>query len=58
MPIFITIPDRKALTGDGAAGCASGSQVCNGTAPALIKQPTKNSIGATKLLDLTNPVTP
>src|SRR5574340_444540 len=41
MPIFIMTADINAETLLGATGCAFGSQVCNGTIPAFVPNPTK-----------------
>ena len=37
---------RRADTGEGAAGCASGSQTCSGSRPALAPKPTSASTNA------------
>ena len=39
MPILIMTPDMSAEILDGAAGCASGSQIWNGMMPALTPNP-------------------
>jgi hypothetical protein len=39
-PVLIITPDMSAETFDGAAGCASGSQMCRGMMPALMPKPT------------------
>ena len=44
---FSITPDMSAETWDGAAGCASGSQACSGTSPALVPKPRKASPKAT-----------
>ena len=38
----------SAETGDGAAGCASGSQTCSGTSPAFAPKPRSASRNATE----------
>ena len=43
MPVLIITPDISAETWLGAAGCASGSQTCSGTNPALVPKPTSAS---------------
>ena len=43
------MPDIKADTWEGAAGCARDSQICNGTKPALMAKP-KNASKKTRLL--------
>ena len=40
-------PLISADTGDGAAGCASGSQACSGSSPALAPKPNNASRYAT-----------
>jgi hypothetical protein len=40
-------PLINAETGEGAAGCASGNQACNGITPALAPKPTNASANAT-----------
>ena len=39
----MSTPDMKAETLLGATGCAAGSQMWNGTMPALMPKPTRNS---------------
>ena len=41
-------PLISADTGDGAAGCASGSQTCSGTIPAFAPKPNSASRNATE----------
>src|ERR1035437_9080394 len=42
-PVLIITPESMALTGDGAAGCASGNQIWpNGHMPILMPKPTRN----------------
>src|SRR5262249_21466227 len=43
-PILIITPDISADTWLGAAGCAIGSQTCNGTSPAFEPKPTNASV--------------
>src|SRR6185369_16907351 len=43
MPAVISTADISAEMLLGAAGCASGSQMCNGITPAFTPKPTKNS---------------
>ena len=43
MAVFSITPLIIADTGEGAAGCASGSQTCSGTRPALAPKPTSAS---------------
>ncbi|MCZ7639440.1 MAG: hypothetical protein M5U12_27390 [Verrucomicrobia bacterium] len=44
---MIITPDSSALTGEGAAGCASGNHTCpNGHIPSLIPNPARNSPSA------------
>ena len=38
-PAFVNIPDSRADAGAGATGCALGSQICRGKAPALAPNP-------------------
>ena len=40
IPAFVKMPDKRALAGAGATGCAFGSQTCNGNAPAFAPNPT------------------
>ena len=44
---FSITPLIRADTGEGAAGCASGSHTCSGTSPALAPNPTSASSSAT-----------
>ena len=46
MAVFSITPLISADTGDGAAGCASGSQTCSGTRPALAPKPNSASRNA------------
>ncbi len=39
MAVLSITPLISADTGDGAAGCASGSQTCSGSTPALAPKP-------------------
>ena len=39
MAVLIMTPDMSAETWDGAAGCASGNQTCNGMIPAFVPKP-------------------
>ncbi len=48
MAVFSITPLISAETGDGAAGCASGSQTCSGTIPALAPKPNSASRKATE----------
>ncbi len=48
MAVFSITPLISADTGDGAAGCASGSQMCSGTMPALAPKPKNASRKATE----------
>ena len=41
IPVLIITPDIRAEMWLGAAGCASGSQICKGTIPALVPKPSK-----------------
>ena len=43
MPILIITPDITAETWLGAAGCASGSQMCTGQNPAFVPKPASAS---------------
>ncbi len=43
MPVLIMTPLISADTWEGAAGWASGSQMCSGTSPALVPKPTRAS---------------
>ncbi|SAL87776.1 hypothetical protein AWB68_08534 [Caballeronia choica] len=45
-PAFRTKPLIRADTGDGAAGCASGSQTCSGKIPAFVPKPNSASRNA------------
>ncbi len=47
MAVFSITPLIRAETGDGAAGCASGSQTCTGRKPALAPKPNSASRKAT-----------
>ena len=46
IPVLVKIPDNKAEAGAGATGCAFGSQICNGNAPALAPNPTNKQTPA------------
>ena len=39
MPPFVMIPESTADAGEGATGCAVGSQACRGNIPALQPKP-------------------
>ena len=39
IPALVRIPDRRAEAGAGATGCAFGSQICSGKAPAFAPKP-------------------
>ena len=43
MAVFSMTPLIIAETGEGAAGCASGSQTCTGRSPALAPKPSSAS---------------
>ena len=43
MAVFSMTPLIMAETGEGAAGCASGSQTCTGRSPALAPKPNSAS---------------
>ena len=46
-PVLIITPESSAETGEGAAGCASGSHIWpNGHMPALMPKPTRKSSSA------------
>jgi hypothetical protein len=48
MAVFSMTPLIIADTGEGAAGCASGSQTCTGSRPALAPKPNSASRKATE----------
>jgi hypothetical protein len=58
MPVLIIIPDISADTCDGAAGCASGSQMCMGISPALVPKPTSASRKAMPAVAVPDPANP
>ena len=49
-PTLVRIPERRAEAGDGATGCALGSQTCTGNIPALAPNPSRIHIPAARIL--------
>ena len=46
IPVFVRIPDKSALAGAGATGCAFGSQICSGNTPAFAPKPNNRQAAA------------
>ena len=49
-PTLVRMPESSADAGEGATGCAFGSQICSGNIPALAPKPSRMQIPAAKVI--------